>query len=73
MCTVKDIQNLTKRLTDSSNAYGMETHADKSKVIIIGKVKAKIYINELWFEKVNSFKYLGATIFKNGSTMTYPP
>ncbi|PVD38062.1 hypothetical protein C0Q70_00672 [Pomacea canaliculata] len=51
-----------------SKAYGMETNMEKSKVMVnsIGKEKAEISLDGQKLEEVESFKYLGSILTKNG-------
>lgn len=46
----------------------METSLDESKVKVNHNSKTEIYMNRLLVEDVNSFKYLGAALPKDGSS-----
>ncbi|PVD32816.1 hypothetical protein C0Q70_08263 [Pomacea canaliculata] len=70
--SLEESVDLQSKLTESSNTYGMETSTDKSKIMVAGNSKAKIYMNGVWFEEVNSFKYLKAAFSKDGTSTRYP-
>lgn len=64
-----ELQVLTTRLEESAGAYGMEVSHEKSKVLVnsMNDTSADITMNGQKLEEVNSFKYLGATLSKDGS------
>ena len=64
-----ELQVLTTRLADSAGAYGMEVSHEKSKVMVNSRndTSADIIMNGQKLEEVNNFKYLGATLSKDGS------
>lgn len=64
-----ELQNLTDKLSSSAGSYGMEISTDKSKIMIntTGDSSSNIYMNGQKLEEVDSFKYLGATLSKDGS------
>ena len=64
-----ELQELTDRLVDRSGAYGMEVSSEKSKVMVNStndEVHADITMNGQKLEEVEGFKYLGATLTKDG-------
>ncbi|KAI8487879.1 hypothetical protein Bbelb_343270 [Branchiostoma belcheri] len=65
-----ELQELTDRLTQSADSFGMEASTEKSKVMVNSRneVKAVIYMNGEQLEEVDSFTYLGGTITKDGSS-----
>mgnify|MGYP006273469667 CR=1 FL=1 len=68
----KELQNLTNRLVDRADAYGMEVSTEKSKVLVnsANDTTAQIYMNGQQLEEVDAFKYLGATLTKDGRSTT---
>ena len=64
-----ELQDLTKRLVNRATAYGMEVIAEKSKITTdsTNKISADISMNGQKLEEVTSFKYLGATLCKDGA------
>ena len=63
----QELQDLTDRLTSRATAHGMEVSCEKSKVLVNSDdKKANILMNGEQLEEVNNFKYLGATITKDG-------
>ncbi|KAI8509548.1 hypothetical protein Bbelb_133960 [Branchiostoma belcheri] len=66
-----ELQELTDRLTQSADSFGMETSTEKSKVMVNSRneVKAVMYMNGEQLEEVDSFTYLGGTITKDGSSL----
>ncbi|MGL4418375.1 MAG: reverse transcriptase domain-containing protein [Plesiomonas shigelloides] len=64
-----ELQNLTNKLSRIAGSYGMEISTDKSKVMTnsTNDRNNKIYVNGQRLEEVNSFKYLGASLSKDGS------
>ncbi|KAI8494650.1 hypothetical protein Bbelb_278760 [Branchiostoma belcheri] len=65
-----ELQELTDRLTQSADSFGMEASTEKSKVMVNSRneVKAVIYMNGEQLEEVDFFTYLGGTITKDGSS-----
>ena len=66
-----ELQDLTNRLVDRATAYAMEVIAEKSKITIdsTNKISADISKNGQKLEEVTSFKYLGATLCKDGACL----
>lgn len=64
----RELQDLTKRLEERAGAYGMEVSTEKSKVLVNSTTNthAEIYMNGQQLEEVDAFKYLGATLTKDG-------
>ena len=67
----EELQDLTNRLTESANAFGMEVSSEKSKVLVNSRnnASADISMNGEQLEVVNSFKYLGATLTSDGTSI----
>ena len=67
-----ELQELTNKLIATAGAYGMEISTVKSKVMVNSTNNASVSIimdgEEL--EEVSSFKYLGATLTKDGTCKT---
>ena len=66
-----ELQDLTDNLINSSKAYGMEVSSEKSKVMVKStrpNLTSNILMNGELLEEVGSFKYLGATLTKDGSS-----
>ena len=63
------LENLVKRLDESSEAYGMEISTTKTKLMTNSKKKisSDISVNEERLETVKNFKYLGAIVWDDGS------
>ena len=66
----QELQDLTTSLEHSSGAFGMEVSSEKSKVMVNSKEDstASITMNGQQLEEVESFKYLGATLSKDGTS-----
>ena len=64
-----ELQELTDKLADSARAYGMEISAEKSKIMVnsTNDTSARITMNGEPLEEVTQFKYLGATLSRDGS------
>ena len=64
----EELQDLTRRLEERAGAYGMEVSTEKSKILVnsTNSVKAEIFMNGQKLEEVDAFKYLGATLTKDG-------
>ena len=66
-----ELQELTDKLADRSNAYGMEMCSEKSNVMVNthnNGISVNIMMNDQKLEEVHSFKYLGSVITKDGSS-----
>ena len=63
-----ELQDLTNSLIDEATAYGMEVNTEKSTIMTnsINNISADISMDSQKLEKVTSFKYLGATLCKDG-------
>ena len=63
-----ELQDLTSRLIDKARAYGMEVSTEKSKIMTksTNNSSADFTMNVQKLE-VTSFKYLGATLCKDGT------
>ena len=63
-----ELQELTNRLVGSAEAYGMELNKDKCKVMSNSKdnIRTNITMQGEQLEEVDSFKYLGAILTKDG-------
>ena len=68
--TNNELQDLTTKLANRSSAYGMEISAEKSKTMVntTEDINTNITMNGEPLEEVNQFKYLGATLSKDGSS-----
>ena len=62
-------QDLTKRLVHRATAYGMEVSIEENKIITnsANNISADISVNGQKLEEVTSFKYLTATLSKDGT------
>ena len=60
------------RVADRAGAYGMEASDEKSKVMVnsANNTSAQIFMNGKQLEEVDAFKYLGATLTKDGKSAT---
>ena len=67
--TNQELQSLTDSLARNSSAYGMEISTEKSKVLVNSAhdISASITMYDEPLEEVATFKYLGATLSKDGS------
>ena len=67
-----ELQELTNRLVNTAGAYGMEVSSEKSKVLVnsVRGTTAQISMNGQQLEEVTTFKYLGATLTKDGRSTT---
>ena len=65
----QELQALTDKLSNNASKYGMEISIENSKVMINSNENqhADIYIYGCKLEEVEKFKYLGATLTKNGT------
>ena len=65
----EDLQDLTTRLDSRARAYGMEVSTEKSKVMVNStkNINVNITMNGESLQEVTSFKYLGATLSKDGT------
>ena len=68
--TNNELQDLTNKLANRANAYGMEISAEKSKIMVnsTDDISANITMNGEPLEEVHQFKYLGATLSKDGGS-----
>ena len=66
----QELQNLTNRLSERANAYGMEVSTEKSKVMVnsTNNDSTEINMNGEVLEEVNQFKYLGSILTKDGTS-----
>ena len=64
-----ELQDFTNRLVDGATAYGTEVSTEKSKIMTnsSNNINADIKMNGHKSEEVTSFKYLGATMRKDGT------
>jgi len=64
-----ELQDLTNKLANRACAYGMEISAEKSKIMVNSTIdiSANITMNGEPLEEVDHFKYLGATLSKDGT------
>ena len=67
-----ELQELTNRLVNTAGAYGMEVSSEKSKVLVnsVRGTTAQISMNGQQLEEVTTFKYVGATLTKDGRSTT---
>ena len=65
-----ELQDLTKKL--SEKAYGMDISTAKSKIMVnsTNNTSADVTLDEEQLEEVSNFKYLGATLSKDGTCNT---
>ena len=65
----QELQSLTVKLSNNASKYGIEISIEKSKVMINSNENqhADIYLYGYKLEEVEKFKYLGATLTKNGT------
>ena len=68
----QELQELTTRLHNTSQRFGMEISKERSKTMISGSgednIQLEIDIGGEKLEQVRRFKYLGATITENGTS-----
>ena len=64
-----ELQDLTDKLVDRAGAYGMEVSTEKSKIMVNSPTEeiGNIRMNDCQLEEVETFKYLGATLQKDGT------
>jgi len=67
----QELQELTYSLVHNAGKFGMEVSSEKSKVMVnsVNAATCNITMNNQTLEEVDKFKYLGATISKNGSSL----
>ena len=67
-----ELQELTNKLITTADAYGMEISTVKSKVMVnsTNNASVSIIMDGKKLEEVSSFKYLGATLTKDGTCIT---
>ena len=65
-----ELQDLTNKLADSAASYGMEISTGKSKILVnsVKDATGNITMSGDQLEEVNEFKYLGATLSKDGTS-----
>ena len=68
----EELKDLTNKLVDRASEYGMEVSTDKSKVMVNSTrdISANITMSGQQLEEVANFKYLGATLSKDGNCTT---
>ena len=64
-----NFQNLTNRLVNKATEYGMKVSTEKSKIKTnsMTNISANISMNGQKLEEVISFKFLGATLCRDGT------
>ena len=62
-----ELQDLTNRLVDRARAHGMEVTTEKSKIMTSSTSNIGADNTNGQKLEVTSFKYLGATLCKNGT------
>ena len=64
-----ELQDLTNRLVDGASAYGMEVSIEKSKIVTnsTNNIGADISMNGQNLQEMISFKYITATLCKDGT------
>ena len=67
---VSELQGLINRLVDRVMAYGIEVSTEKSKIMTnsMNNTSADISMKSQKLEEVTGFKYLGATLCKDGTS-----
>ena len=67
-----ELQELTNKLVATVGAYGMEISTVKSKVTVnsTNNASVSIIMDGKKLEEMSSFKYLGATLTKDGTCKT---
>jgi len=67
----QELQELTNSLVRNAGKFGMEVSSEKSKVMVnsTNAATCNITMNNQLLEEVDKFKYLGATISKDGSSL----
>ena len=67
--TKQGLQIMLEKLSNYCNTWSLKVNTDKTKVMVLEKGRAtdiQIYFKGKQLELVNSFKYLGLTLYKNG-------
>jgi hypothetical protein len=64
----KVLQDMIDKLIEIGRCYGMEMNVEKTKVMRLSRqpLSVKIMIDQKQLEKVESFKYLGSILTKDG-------
>ena len=64
-----EFQEITNKLVNIATAYGMEVNTEKSKIMTNSKnnISADINMSSQKLKEVANFKYLGATLCKDGT------
>ena len=67
--SVDELAILVERLDKTSQAYGIEISAEKTKLMTYNPngIKRNIKVEDQKLKAVNSFRYLGAVISEEGS------
>ena len=68
------LQEVTRRVEDTSKRFGMEISAEKSKVMVVGKKEnidgqvVNVTVGGKRSEQVKNFIYLGSTLVEDGKS-----
>ena len=68
------LKEVTRRVEDTSKRFGMEISAEKSKVMVVGKMEningqvVNVTVGGKRFEQVKNFIYLGSTLVEDGKS-----
>ena len=68
------LQEVTRRVEDTSKRFGMEISAEKSKVMVVGKKEnidgqaVNVTVGGKRLEQVKNFIYLGSTLVEDGKS-----
>ncbi|PIK33493.1 endonuclease-reverse transcriptase [Apostichopus japonicus] len=67
---INDLQDFTNKLATTAGKFGMEISKEKSKILVNSRnnINAHITINNEALEEVSSFKNLGVTLTKDGTS-----
>ena len=71
----EELANLVERLDKASTAYGMETSAEKTKLMTnnTSGINTEMKLNGQRLGTVTSFKYLDSVIMMRVSSLRYSP
>ena len=71
---MENFQDLTNRLIDRATAYGMEVSTEKSKINAnsTNNIGADVSMKCQKLKERTSFKYLGGTLCKDGTSLGLP-
>ena len=64
------LQSMLNDLSDYCHTWALKINTNKTKIMVFEKghsVKPKLYLNDEELEVVDSFKYLGVVLYKNGN------